>query len=186
MNISVDKMGYFNNFRKGSIVRIGYYTELPVSAAFKKKGFKIVKYVETSARIGVKYSNIQAVKDAKSKSDENTDSEKKVSNYVPIIDNTIYYNANTHMYYLQVANLNKGHNTKVSYYVNRGDSDILDHYSSIPDDLKEVLVESYFKNKGEYNPLSNVIKRIKIDNIKFIENRFYKIDDQGNLHIMKI
>ena len=51
------------NLRNGTMARINYVTELPMKAEFAKLGYKILKVTETTARFGIKYSNLSAVKE---------------------------------------------------------------------------------------------------------------------------
>lgn len=50
------------NYRNGRFIRMNYVSELPMTAAAKKLGFKAFKYTSKLVRFGVEYSHIGAVK----------------------------------------------------------------------------------------------------------------------------
>lgn len=51
-----------NKIRNGACVRIGYTSQVPVKAKYRNR-VQIKKWVTTTGRLGVKYSNIKRVAD---------------------------------------------------------------------------------------------------------------------------
>ena len=51
-----------NTRRKGTLISVSYKSEPTLTAQAKKSGIKVEKYTTTTARIGVTYANIKAVK----------------------------------------------------------------------------------------------------------------------------
>lgn len=105
-----------NNYGNGRIIRIGYSKELGMLKKFADQGFRAYKLTETSVRLGVAYGNIKAVIARKAEEGDKPKVER-ANNYEWIIRNKVKLNSNTGKSYLQVATLNKGHNTKSQYMV---------------------------------------------------------------------
>lgn len=53
------------SIRGGQMVRLGYRTEVPLRAEFKKSGIQAYKISETTVRVGVNYEHIHSVQVAK-------------------------------------------------------------------------------------------------------------------------
>lgn len=95
--------------KNGTFTRIKYVTDVPVNALAKKSGVSIKKYVESTVRIGINYTNLASVKN-RPKTQDNV----RVNNFVPYLGNKISYNTNTNDYYLNVFTTPNA-NTKVTY-----------------------------------------------------------------------
>ena len=153
--------------KPGTIARICYKTEVPVKAEFRKQGVKVVKIVETSARLGVNYHRIASV--IARKAEQNVEEViKRANNYEWIIKNKIRHNTNTDKDYLYVAAFNKGHNTKTLYniYVNDTLVDTQSKESILGSDWTNQILPSYWNksfNAGE-------VKNISFENIIRINN----------------
>lgn len=160
--------------KKGTIARVVYMTELPVKAEFKNIGFRIVKVVETSNRFGVKYSNIETVKE---REESKLPSNRKVTNnFESVVENTVYYNSNTEKMYLQLAGFNKGHHTNSKYVVLCDHPDVKGEFvvscsdkksSELFKFIKQMVIDSYWTKKGS----PSEIKRISFENILGINNK---------------
>ena len=139
----------------GRIARIGYRTSLPLKAEFKNDGMKIIKFTDTSVRIGVKYDSIESVK--KRKSLNEGVSRKTVNSYIWLIDNRIRYNKNTDKAYLYVATLNKGHHTNSRYIVNYPKKGIFTTLDSLESsEFKDCIINSYFTKKSNPREVYNI------------------------------
>ena len=155
------------SFKKGTIVRIAYSTELPVKSEFKKAGYMIHKLVETSVRIGVNYGNIASVIARKAQQEvDGYESRKTTNNYVPVVENLVYDHSKTEQTYLQVANLPHNSNTH-SCYVIVGADGSSKTVEKLSDADKNLVRDSYFKPSSSY---VGEIRRIKFDNILFLGN----------------
>ena len=78
------------SIRPGTMARISYKTELPLKAEFRKQGYGLIKVVETTARFGVKYSNLKSVIAKRSAPDYVPSS--KANNNVWLLENKISKN----------------------------------------------------------------------------------------------
>lgn len=156
--------------KPGTFVRVCYKTELPVKAEWKKKGFKMIKIVETSVRFGVNYGNIASVK-ARKALEEDSNKPKRTNNYEWVLKNKIRHNTNTGKDYLYVALFNKGDNTKYKYILEHpflGDIDMGDEIERI---YNHILIDSYFKKRFE----KPEVKNISFENIIRINDKGDKI-----------
>lgn len=54
-------MKALENRKRGTMIRVSYISEPPLTALARKSGYKVVKYTATTGRYGVKYSNIKRV-----------------------------------------------------------------------------------------------------------------------------
>ena len=152
-----------NKTGNGRICRIGYRTELPVKAEYKKQGMSITKFTERSVRIGVKYSNIESVKQRLV--DRIKATVVKTDNYLWRIPNKIKYNTKTEKTYLQVATLNKHHHTHKKYLIIWPDKGIYVFTDDIEDSpYKNCIINSYFTKKDNSN-YGSEIQNIVINNI---------------------
>jgi hypothetical protein len=109
-NDIIDKI---KSIKNGTLFRLKYKTELPMKAEFSKRGFKVVKIVETTTRTGVKYGNIKNV--VKSIVSKAKSSDK--SNYEWVIPNKIRFNRNTGNTYLYTAPISAGCNKNTLYEI---------------------------------------------------------------------
>lgn len=147
----------------GKIFRVGYVTELPVKAEFKKKGYRMLKVTETSCRTGVNYGNIATVKARKENEETYT---PRTNNYEWVIHNKVRHNTRTEKDYLYVATLPKGHNTHSTYILEGTMVGTIDMGDEIEDAYKHLLIDSYFKRNG----LGSEVKNISFENILHINN----------------
>lgn len=155
------------SFKKGTIVRIAYSTELPVKAEFKKLGYMVYKLVETSVRIGVNYGNIASVIARKAQQEiDGHEARKVTNNYVPVVENLVYDNSNTEQTYLQVANLPNNSNTRSRYMIVDADGNHK-YVDNLSDNDKALVRDSYFKPSSSY---VGEIRRIKFENLLFLGN----------------
>lgn len=156
------------NLRNGTMARINYVTELPMKAEFAKLGYKILKVTETTARFGVKYSNLSAVKEKQS----NSDKPEKQNNYEWIVENKIAHNTNTNKDYIRFAPLKKYGSNK---HVNLIFVDTTGRYFSfdskeIPQDFKNMVQNSYW-NKNHETP---DIQTVLLENVILVKTKSSK------------
>lgn len=136
--------------KSGTFFRVGYKSECPVKAEYKKQGIKVSKFVETTVRTGVKYTHIKGVELA-------SDGEQKKSPYSWIVPNKIKAHETNGCEYLVVATVNKNHRTKSKYVVTiNGVDTIVDK-----NEVKEYLINSYFNDNKKSSP----VRTIKLTNI---------------------
>lgn len=153
----------------GRICRIGYRTELPVAAEYKKQGLRITKITERSVRVGVKYDHIKSVIERLN----GIEKSKVISNnYIWIVPNKVKFNNKTQQYYLQVANVNKNHRTHNKYFIVWPEKNIYCFTDDIEDSpYKNCIINSYFTKKeapvsgGEIQTISfkNIYKINKLE-----------------------
>ena len=148
------------NIKSGTIFRITYRTEVPVSAAYKKEGVHIYKIVSQCTRTGVSYNNIQDV--IESRASEQKSSHK--SYCFPVVINRIYEHKTNGTRYLRLARVNKHSNTVVSYmYEKAGIFFNIDEAEAI-----RCTLPSAWKHTGP----APVVKNIKLENVIAINNVF--------------
>ena len=146
--------------KNGTITRVTYKTEVPLKAAYKKLGYKVVKVVETSGRLGVDYNKISTVI-ARKAEESAKEAIQRAYNYEWVIDNKVKHNTATNKDYLVLTSLPNGHHTKSKYIVMCGD--IQGTFTSeefMSSDAKEYVLNSYW-NKGA----SPEVKTISFENI---------------------
>ncbi len=148
--------------KNGTIARIGYKTELPVKAEYKKRGVKIIKFVETSARLGVNYHHIASVI-ARKAEEQLEQAVQRANNYEWIIKDKVRHNTKTEKDYLYVASFNKGHNTKSVYilYPENGEPKTLTAEELTNSIYKHYVIDSYWKPTG----YSSEVRNISFENI---------------------
>lgn len=150
----------------GRICRIGYRTELPVAAEYKKQGLRIIKVTERSVRVGIKYSNIASVTERMKGKRKST---SIMRNFVWIVPNKVKFNNNTQQYYLQVANVNKNHRTHTKYFITWPEKNIYRFTDDIEDSpYKNCIINSYFAKK------ESIVNGEEIQTINF--KNVYKIN----------
>lgn len=142
------------NLRNGTMARIEYVTELPMKAEFAKQGYKILKVTETTARFGVKYANLSAVKEKQ----ESSKSEK-TNNFEWVVENKLSHNTNTGKYYIRFAPLKKSGSNK---HTNLIFVDTTGKYFSfdgkeLPNDFKNMVQNSYWNKKHETPDIQTVL-----------------------------
>ena len=142
-----------DSIKKGSFTRIVYSSEPTLSAAGKKAGVNVTKFTEKTVRIGVKYANMQAVKDTDA---ARTEPKKEVTPwYHWEIEDILAKHNNKDAYYLAFSYVNEGHNTRTQYFLNG--------VEVTKEELREsgYVIPSYFKEDKDLP----VTQRINIDNI---------------------
>ena len=155
--------------KPGTITRLLYKTECPIKSAYKKKGYRMVKLVETSARLGVNYHKIASViaRKAEMKAAEVI---QRTNNYEWILRNKVRHNTATGKDYLYAASFNRGHHTNNFYILMKPEGDI-EYLSSIEveqvSQYRDLLVPSYFNRQGPAE-----IRNISFENI-------YRIGSEG-------
>ena len=141
------------SIRNGAFFPITYKTELPVKAALKKEGVRVVKVTSVVTRTGVNYDNISYVVKAKA-TGEIVDS-TRTNNYSWVIPNKVAYNSNTNCTYLRIAPVKNGTaHTKYIVTVNGKTKEV----SKLDDSIMAML------NKMS-GGCTIPVKMIKLDNI---------------------
>ena len=95
-------MSTVKNIPGGRMVRIGYRTEIPLRAEFKKSGMIAYKLSETTVRVGVNYEHIRSVQVAKALG-ELSGGYQKTSHWV--IPNRVLVHNENNTHYLSVASI---------------------------------------------------------------------------------
>ena len=133
----------------GRFFRVRYTTKVKLKAEYEKKGYTVLKIVDTTTRTGVKYKNISGVK----LNDYPDEYEPKKTNWEWVVKNRIKHNTNTGKDYLVIAPIKKGSNTIVSYILTTPEG----VSNAIPqEDVKATYaVPSYWKN-GDKPAIMNV------------------------------
>ena len=143
----------------GQMIRVMYQTELPVKAAYKKQGIRVLKVSEATFRTGVDYDNMQSTKEF-AESQENYVKQNR-SYYEWVIENKIRHHVDKDKYYLHVATVPEHSNTHTTYilYINDTESYV----------AKEAIVE-FVQNSYFNRPASNgaTVRDIAFDNILMI------------------
>lgn len=128
--------------KKGTIISLTYKTEPTLNAVAKKLGIKLEKITTTTARFGVNYSNIKAVKEQREQDRINgIERQQKTSWWTWKDKNIIKQNINNGNEYLTLT-ISKKAKPKVKYLLNGQEitkKDLQD---------KNIVVNSYW-NKAE-------------------------------------
>ena len=143
----------------GRLFRIKYSTEVELTKDAKEKGFKLIKTTETTTRTGVAYKNLKSTIEAM-KTKLISNKPKRDNPWEYISENRIKYNKNTHLIYLCLANIRKGHNTKISYRLYNENKQYIDFTF---DELNK-FVNLVKKTDEEFKPYITV----KLENIREI------------------
>ena len=141
------------NIKKGTFTRIIYTSEPTLSAAGKKAGVSVIKHTEKTVRLGIKYQNMEAVKQFEL---ERTEPKREVTSWCHWeIEDVLAKHNTKDAYYLAFSYVNEGHNTKSQYYLNGKIVSV--------EELKEsgFIIPSYFKEEKD----APVTQRVNIDNI---------------------
>ena len=102
--------------KKGAFTRIVYRTQPSLTAFAKKNDVEVVKRTEKVVRLGVKYHNIESVKQHEA---ERTSPKQERDPWCHYVVEDILAKHNTKDdYYLCYANVNKGHHTKIQWFIN--------------------------------------------------------------------
>ena len=160
-----------NNIRGGTVARVTYKTEVPIKAAFKKMGYRIIKGVETTARIGVNYGNIASVKSRNEETPYDHTS-SRTNNYEWVVKDRIRHNAKTGKDYVVLVGFNKGHHTKVKYLIEGTFVGTIECDDAIDDAYKHLVLESYLSPKTTH---PTEIKNVAFENIIRINDMGHKV-----------
>lgn len=145
--------------RNGACVRIGYTSQVPVKAKYRNR-VKIKKWVTTTGRLGVKYSNIKRVADRLAAQQNKP---YKPTNFTWVIPNKIKYHPEKGTYYLNISTFSKGSHTKVLYdVVVDGVTELVLTKDELFAKYKEYILPSFFKEHN-CNELDNFI--VKAENV---------------------
>lgn len=151
-------MTILSTIKNGVFTRFEFKSEPPMKAAYKKQGYKVVKTTSMTARTGVNYGNIKAVKEqVKSETPTN-----RKNSFVSIIANRVSYNTNTGKTYINIYPIKHGGNAKSTYALYQNGEFIAEGNA---DFAEEYVIPSYF-NKNETS-----ILRISSDNLIAIGGR---------------
>lgn len=128
--------------KKGTIISLTYKSEPTLNAVAKKLGIKLEKITTTTARFGVNYSNIKAVKEQREQDKINgIERQQKASWWTWKDKNLIKQNINNGNEYLTLTT-NKKAKPKVKYLLNGQEISKKDLQD------KNIVVNSYW-NKTE-------------------------------------
>lgn len=154
------------NIHGGAITRVTYRTEVPIKAEFKKQGYKIHKFVETSSRVGVNYGHLPSVM---ARNEEATgETVQRTNNYEWVVKDRICHNTKTGKDYLALITLNGGHHTKVKYVIEGTFVGSIDMGDEIDKAYRHIVLDSYFKKPST----PTEFRRVAFENI-------IKINDVG-------
>lgn len=153
--------------KNGTMARIAYMCELPMKAAYAKKGYKIYKTTETTARFGCDYNNLKSVIEKKSDPDY-TPSTKKTT-YTWIVENKISHNENTNKDYVRFVPMKKNSNRKTTYTFedSLGEKFVLGN--ELPEDFKKLVQDGYWTKKSFPE-----IQTICLSNVLYIRSKSIK------------
>ena len=155
------------NIKNGTMARICYMSELPMKAAYSKKGYKIYRTTETTARFGCDYNNLKSV--IEKKSDPNYTPSTKKTTYTWLVENKISHNENTGKDYVRFVPMNKNSNKRTTYTFedSLGEKFILG--SEVPDYFKKLVQDSYWTKKS-----APEIQTICLENVIYIRSKSAK------------
>lgn len=148
--------------RPGTFTRIGYKTELPVKSMFKKQGVSITKFVETSARLGVRYHRIAEVIARRAEKQVPRAAIPHINHYEWILKNKARHNVHTGKDYLYVAKFNHGHHTKSVFLVETSEGmTLLSAEEFMSSKYKHYVINSYWNE----DRIPSEVKNISFENI---------------------
>lgn len=144
--------------KNGTFIRVGYRTELPVKAAYKKQGIRFFKYTEMSVRLGVNYGHIASVL-ARKAEEALVQTAQRANNYEWVISNKVRHNTATGKDYLYVANINEGSNIR-KCYIGLKDDEV---FSIVPDNAEvfkmlneDYMIPSYWNGSSSMPEVMNI------------------------------
>lgn len=144
--------------KSGTFTRVGYRTELPVKAQYKKEGVQFFKYTEASLRFGVNYGRISSVI-ARKAEEQLADTVQRANNYEWIIPNKARHNIATGKDYVFAANFNQGaniHNVYVGLRKGKVFSIIPESKEMFKQLNEEYMIPSYWKDGGSAPEVMNI------------------------------
>jgi len=150
-------MSSLTSIINGRMVRICYKTDLPVTAEIRNRGYRLMKIVETTVRVGVDYNHISSVIEKKANNEIGPNT--KTNNYEWVINNKAKYNTNTKKNYVSIAPLKQGSNSRSFYiFVDKFNNQHIVENNQLN---KNLVIKSYWKDsKPEIQTVSfdNIIK----------------------------
>ena len=157
------------NLRNGTMARIMYVTELPLKTEFAKLGYKILKVTETTARFGVKYSNIKSV--IEKHSDPNYKPSDKANNNEWIVENKISRNTKTGKVHVRFAPMKSGSNKhSILIFVDATGRHFSFDDTKLPNDFKNMVQNSYWTKKHDMPD----IQTICLENVIMVKTKSSK------------
>ena len=142
-------------YKKGTFQRVGWKSNIE-SAAARKKGVSVVKEAEATVRLGISYSNIQAVKVTR---EENGEFKPHIvwfkhSEDLPFI---IEHLQDSDKKYLQLFTVNNNSNPRAYYYIN-----------GVLTPKQEVINSGYCNDSTFAQKAPTQTFNIPIENLRFI------------------
>lgn len=151
------------SIRPGTMARISYKTELPLKAEFRKQGYGLIKVVETTARFGVKYSNLKSVI-AKRSTPDYVPSSKANSN-IWLLENKISQNEKTGKIHVRFAPMPSGANRKSEYVFVDSNGRMFELGHDVPASFKDMVQNSYWDSKSGMPD----VQTICVNNVLYIK-----------------
>lgn len=138
----------------GQFFRMRYASYVTLAAPYKKQGYTIQKVVDTTTRTGIQYGHIAGVTLKEG-------CPARANNFEWVVNNRIKHNTNTGKYYVVVAPISEGHNTKVTYILtdSKGNSRPITR-----DEVKQYTTPSYWKDGNK-----PAVMTIELNNILYIK-----------------
>ena len=149
--------------RPGTMARISYKTELPMKAEFREQGYGIVKVVETTARFGVKYSNLKSV--IAKRSAPGYIPSSKANNNIWLLENKISKNEKTGKIHVRFVPMPFGSNRKSTYVLVDSYGNVFELGHDIPASFKGMVQNSYWSSKS----CMPDVQTICVDNVLYIK-----------------
>lgn len=156
-------VGVMEAIRPGTMARISYKTELPMKAEFRKQGYGLIKVVETTARFGVKYSNLKSV--IAKRSEPGYVPSSKANNNVWLLENKISRNEKTGKIHVRFVPMPSGANRKSVYVFVDSNGRMFELGHDVPASFKDMVQNSYWDNKSGMPD----IQTICVDNVLYIK-----------------
>lgn len=147
------------NYHKGQFIRASWQSSIE-SAAARKQGISVKKVTEATVRLGIAYSNITSVKEAKAKALEMLGEEKKPERqpwfrHMEDFPMVVEHKDDSSKKYLQMFTA-KNANAKVRYFVN--DEEI----------SRAELERSGYCNPSAFKGNESVTFNIPLENLRFL------------------
>lgn len=144
------------NYNPGVFVRCGWQSNIG-NARSRKEGVVITKESEATVRLGINYSNIKAVKQARAEqTEENTKPRKIWFRHLEDAPAIIQHLEDENKKYLCMYPISKGGYPKVKYFLNGKEIS------------KEALMLTGYVNPSEWNKSETNMFSIPLENLRFI------------------
>lgn len=140
-----------SDIKNGTFMRVTYKSDVNIKSAYKKAGYEVIKFVETTTRTGISYGSV--------KNNNVIPTSTKANNYEWDMVNKIRYNTNTEKHYIFVAPIAKGNNTNTRYFVKLNGTVVYQTNS------KQKLIDKYENMLYASNGGFPTVQNIAIDNI---------------------